>query len=137
MAECAKEAKRQRQALESALQAGNAALLKHVEKINGLWGGISRSREGFLNAGGRLSQAFNITDYPRGWSNEKIKVEGDAGNKILEELKSQELDLNDVLMSIAEDNRRSVVRLEPPQRDCATKTFRLDDLPGHTGFQTS
>lgn len=123
MAECAKEAKRQRQILESAVTAANTAILKHIEKVDDAWGGMAQARKGFLDAGGRLSQAFNVTNYPSGWSNEKIKAEGDAGNEILEELKSQGLDLNDVLMAIGDDRRRSVFDLGHPREIVQPKPF--------------
>jgi NADH dehydrogenase/NADH:ubiquinone oxidoreductase subunit G len=110
MTESALEAKRQRQVLESALEAANTALLKHVAKVDAAWAGMSQARESFLNAGGRLSPAFNVTFYPSSWTNEKIEAEGSAGAAILQELKSQGVDLDAVLM--ADDRRSSVFDLD-------------------------
>lgn len=123
MVKHALEAKRQRQVLESALEAANAAFLKHIEKVDGAWIGMSQARNSFLDAGGRLSQAFNVLHYPVGWSNEKVETEGNAGEAILEELKARGVDLNDVLMVIGDDKRRSVFDLNHPREIVQPKPF--------------
>lgn len=115
MAEHAKEAKRQRQVLESALEAANAAFLKHIEKVDGAWVGMSQARNGFLNAGGRITPAFNFLNYPTAWSNDRIQAERAAGHAVLEELKTRGVDLNDVLTSIADDRRSSEFDLNHPR----------------------
>lgn len=107
MVEHAKEATRQRQALESALEAANTAFLKHIEKVDGAWIGMSQARNGFLDASGRITPAFNFLNYPTAWSNERIEAERTAGHAVLEELKTRGVDLNDVLTSIADDRRSS------------------------------
>jgi MoxR-like ATPase len=123
MAECAKEAKRQRQVLESAVTAGNAAILKHIEKVDDAWNGMSQARNSFLDAGGKLTPIFNVLNYPTGWSNEKIEAERNTGEAILEELKSQGLDLNDVLTPRIDAKRTSVFDLLHPRDVVFPKPF--------------
>lgn len=123
MAEYAKEAKRQRQVLESALTTANTAMLKHVEKIDDAWNGMSQARNSFLDAGGRLTPVFNVLNYPSGWSNEKVEAERNTGEAILEELKSQGLDLNDVLTPRIDARRTSVFDLLHPRDVVFPKPF--------------
>jgi phage-related tail protein len=123
MAEYAKEAKRQRQVLESALEAANAAILKHVEKIDGLWGEIARARTGFLDAGGQLTPIFNVTRFPVHWDPEKARVEDAAGRAILSELEARGIDLNDVLMPVGDARRESVFDKLHPREVVQPKPF--------------
>jgi chromosome segregation ATPase len=109
MADAAKRGKQQRQVLESAMAAANAALLKQLEKVDGAWAGMIQARSDFLNAGGTLTAALRFTQMPRIWSAEKQAAEIAAGEAILSELTSQGTDLQDVLYTIAnEDARHSV-----------------------------
>jgi DNA repair exonuclease SbcCD ATPase subunit len=109
MADAAKRGKQQRQVLESAMAAANAALLKNLEKIDGARTGMIQARSDFLNAGGTLTAALRFTQMPRIWSAEKQAAEIAAGEAILSELTSQGTDLQDVLYTIAnEDPRHSV-----------------------------
>jgi chromosome segregation ATPase len=109
MADAAKRGKQQRQVLESAMAAANAAMLKQLEKVDGAWAGMIQARSDFLNAGGTLTAALRFTQIPRIWSAEKQTAEIAAGEAILSELTSQGVDLQDVLYTIAnEDKRHSV-----------------------------
>jgi hypothetical protein len=109
MADAAKRGKQQRQVLESAMAAANAAMLKQLEKVDGAWGGMLQARSDFLNAGGTLTAALRFTQMPRIWSAEKQAAEIAAGEAILSELTSQGTDLQDVLYTIAnEDSRHSI-----------------------------
>jgi hypothetical protein len=109
MADAAKRGKQQRQVLESAMAAANAALLKQLEKVDAAWGGMLQARSDFLNAGGTLTAALRFTQMPRIWSAEKQAAEIAAGEAIFSELTSQGVDLQDVLYTIAnEDSRHSV-----------------------------
>jgi DNA repair exonuclease SbcCD ATPase subunit len=109
MADAAKRGKQQRQVLESAMAAANAAMLKQLEKVDGAWAGMIQARSDFLNAGGTLTAALRFTQMPRIWSAEKQAAELAAGEAILSELTSQGTDLQDVLYTIAnEDPRHSV-----------------------------
>jgi chromosome segregation ATPase len=148
MADAAKRGKHQRQVLESAMAAANAALLKQLEKVDGAWAGMIQARSDFLNAGGTLTAALRFTQMPRIWSAEKQAAEIAAGEAILSELTSQGTDLQDVLYTIAnEDARHSVFDRqhgrdmeipEPfgPMLHDAVQTFRKhkfnlnNDLPG-------
>ncbi len=123
MAEAAVEAKRQRQILEAALAAGNTALLKHITKIDDTWGAMSLSRTRFLDLGGELSRAFTVIDYPMGWSNEKIQKEATTGEAILDELRGRGIDLNDVLMPVADSRRTSPFDLLHPRQIEQPKPF--------------
>ncbi len=109
MADAAKRAKQQRQVLESAMAAANAAMLKHLEKIDGAWAGMIQARSDFLNAGGTLTAALRFTQIPRIWSAEKQAAEIAAGEAILSELTSQGADLQDVLHTIAHEDRRQSI----------------------------
>ncbi len=114
MAETALEAKRQREILEAALAAGNSALLKHITKIDDTQVAMSLARNRFLDLGGKLSPAFTVLNYPRGWSNEKIQKEATTGEAILDELRSRGIDLNDVLTPSPDARRTSVFDLSHP-----------------------
>jgi hypothetical protein len=106
MADAAKRGKQQRQVLESAMAAANAAMLKQLEKVDGAWAGMVQARSDFLKAGGTLTDAFRVTHTPTSWSAEKQTAELAAGEAILSELTSQGADLQDVLHTIANEDRR-------------------------------
>jgi hypothetical protein len=106
MADAAKRGKQQRQVFESAMAAANAALLKHLEKVDAASASMLQARSDFLNAGGTLTAALRFTQLPRIWSAEKQAAEIAAGEAILSELTSQGVDLQDVLYTIANEDRR-------------------------------
>ncbi len=106
MADAAKRGKQQRQVLESAMAAANAAMLKQLEKVDGAWAGMIQARSDFLNAGSTLTDAFRVTHMPTSWSAEKQAAEIAAGEAVLSELTSQGTDLQDVLYTIANEDRR-------------------------------
>ncbi len=120
MADAAKRGKQQRQVFESAMAAANAALLKHLEKVDAASASMLQARSDFLNAGGTLTAALRFTQIPRIWSAEKHDAEIAAGEAILSELTSQGADLQDVLYTIANEDSRHSVFDRQHGRDMAT-----------------
>jgi chromosome segregation ATPase len=101
MAEQAREAARQRKELEKAFEVANTALLKHLGKIDSALGAMVTARKSFLATGGQVSPAFNVTHYPKGWTQEKIAAAEAAGRQALQEIEARGADTKAVLSPYA------------------------------------
>jgi myosin heavy subunit len=105
MVELAKEAEKQRDALNTVMLEANQVLTPLVERLEGTWRDLNKARRDFLSTGVPLAEGFGRNSPPWGATGEQLKAAETEMNALLDELKARGAKLDAALTP--HDGRRA------------------------------